>query len=116
MISPHISLIEDSCDSKFPVVIDQISYSDDESSISTYFKNHSTPAKCSKCLSTQLVTHEWNRQQSIQNAVEMLERKGITNEVLANILRKLACKTKSPEVEMDSLKVQVSCTGLFQKY
>ena len=37
----------------------------------------------------------------------MIERKGITNEVVANILRELACKTKSPEVEVDSLKVKL---------
>ena len=43
----------------------------------------------------------------------MLERKGISNEVVANTLRNLASQTKSSEVEVDSLKVRLlnGCYG-----
>ena len=43
----------------------------------------------------------------------MLERKGISNEVVANTLRNLASQTKSSEVKVDSLKVRLlnGCYG-----
>ena len=72
-----------------------------------YWNSRDTPQKCSKCFSSACIGHECTRITAIQHAIESLERKGITDEVVAAILKKRAEKAKSPEILVDRLKVRL---------
>ena len=62
---------------------------------------------CKHCLSDQKIGHEYNRHSLIQNSLELLERNCIADEVVATLLRRCAIENKSPEFEVNSLRIRV---------
>ena len=70
----------------------------------------STPGEqevCKHCLSPQKIGHVCSRVNLIENTIELLEKKGIDEEVVAALLRKRAVEDNSPEFEMHTLKIRL---------
>ena len=70
----------------------------------------STPGEqevCKHCLSPQKIGHVCSRVNLIENTIELLEKKGIDEEVVAALLRKRAVEDNSPQFEMHTLKIRL---------